>query len=1076
MNTASFLGASIQPFAKNTFAISSPNLFGSQSLAGSLPLSIRKPFDPLAASLIQEIIETAKREGVVLLPDSKVGLFIGGPHIEGGYYYGLFSYAIKHLFPKHSDELVYLPFPIDPHDPQAAARLTQVKSQLRHDPQLVGAVITRPWKEHFLDVDENHSQAQAVNYVVKNDANELLGFAVDGDAWIDGLNYDLGYPYVFSGKRLVILGVGGAAKELASALLGRGISQIAFADPDATKRQDMHDLLKALTAGDYSYRIMEADTPHHASKELHAAIREADLVINATGIGRGTTAGQSPIANDVVFKPNSIASDLISNENTTFLQQAHAQGIPYVFTGRSMFIFGMVRFIKGWWQQLHPEKLPVDFDKRAYDTIAAYPNEKLTSHRSTQKFFISDPTHPPVTLFEPTDKQIQTILAHTAASYEQVQASGNINLQDLQTFAIALNPNFPIMPETELADAHWKTFVEFVWRLHWHIFLPARLYATFPFLGRHRTPVTWQIDDASWRWDPYLHSGIWIADMSATDDQQSASRILGHSMGPIALVDHTSSAENAREEFHNVITRTPKSSWEQRQHRLVVDLVSQGRLNADIFARYFGRNKTEAEERREAQAFRFAEGLHPNIENDFEEPLILVNAILKPSSPIAERYWPNAVKPVGATPILELESKLGSALDSMNAFMARGDSEMAYLVFLQFWETAAHMNAERHALLEHGESADSPAVLYRFYAQLAISSLIRQLGQSYTGQIAGLFDSVLLAVHDEEVITIAALNAFRLMQDLYAMHFWTDSERRALLFPNETLEDRRIWIEEGRGGLPSPILKPRGEAHDVQPLSETIVAAWHAVSGFLIVCDLLPDTAQALILFGSGLPIMGRAAAELAQRLNVEVVVPSGGKGRLTPSEWSSEGAILTELIRIVAPHLHVLAETTATTTFENALKAWKIIEKEISSQLIIIGMQLPIQSLRAKQMLRWVIDHSGIQDSSAVPLSFQPAFETDLDKPQGPYSKDSWSRWQRFEAASEVAGLLGYQDPANQKVAATQLPLSILEHALLLGLDLLEDPFLAESQKELLRPRLETIRRHINSPPPWSPTLKQSA
>ena len=63
----------------------------------------------------------------------------------GGYYYKLFDSVVRNKFGADS---VYLPFSIEEGDLE---RVRLVKEQLENNPQLVGAVITRPWKEEFSD-------------------------------------------------------------------------------------------------------------------------------------------------------------------------------------------------------------------------------------------------------------------------------------------------------------------------------------------------------------------------------------------------------------------------------------------------------------------------------------------------------------------------------------------------------------------------------------------------------------------------------------------------------------------------------------------------------------------------------------------------------------------------------------------------------------------------------------------------------------------------------------------------------------------------------------------------------------
>jgi len=403
----------------------------------------------------------------------------------------------------------------------------------------------------------------------------------------------------------------------------------------------------------------------------------------------------------------------------------------------------------------------------------------LGSLKSARAPFLANPSEHPPTLFEPNDPRILEILGRTAERYDRVQSAGVTDLRDLQTLATALNPDFSQWPAETLARADWKTFVEFVWHLHWRIFLPARLDVKFPLEAGRHVPLTWVIDDKTWRWAPYGDSGIWMADMSSTEPPRARnSRVLGQSLGPIALIDRAGVAEDAHEEYRLLLGSPLESPLDHRAHRLIHEMTDQGRLDNDLYARHIRWAMTEAEERREAQAFRFTERRgHSTLESDFDQRAEIVDEIVKPDSPLYQRYWVHAEKPLGAVPILELESKLGATMDVMKECLASPNPDMAYLAFLQFWRGVQSMNAERQILLREGSNPLDSIVLYNSYAQFAISSLIRNRAAGFTGLSSELFGRILNDLQDARGVEIAASNAFALMEALYAMHFWTTEER-----------------------------------------------------------------------------------------------------------------------------------------------------------------------------------------------------------------------------------------------------------------------------------------------------------
>lgn len=302
-----------------------------------------------------EINKAAQKEGLTIGPNTKVALFIGGQQVADGYYYKLASDVLRNKL-----DLVYLPMPVDEND---QGWLNVIKNQISENDRIISAVVTRPWKEAMFENGDN--QIGAVNYVIKRDG-KLLRSATDGPAWVEGLKKDLGNDYDFQGKNIVILGSGGAARELAEVLKGKGIQRITFTEV----KEDKSDALKVMIGSlgvDYEAEFLVQDDISLAQR-----FREADIIVNATGIGRQDTSGQSPV-NAKYFqnvKPGLIVSDLISDTDTQILQDARRMGIQKTFYGKSMFIYGMVGFMQGWLKSLNPDDQTTD--DQLFDEISSW--------------------------------------------------------------------------------------------------------------------------------------------------------------------------------------------------------------------------------------------------------------------------------------------------------------------------------------------------------------------------------------------------------------------------------------------------------------------------------------------------------------------------------------------------------------------------------------------------------------------------------------------------------------------------------------------------------------------------------
>jgi hypothetical protein len=129
------------------------------------------------------------------------------------------------------------------------------------------------------------------------------------------------------------------------------------------QRKKMGALLAKLSP-DYPYEILGGEAP--AQQAIQNALTSARVVVNATGLGRGETADQSPLLNGDSLKKVEVASELISFGDTPFMKMARAAGVPHVFNGRSMAIFGMVEYFREAVRQLDPHAQGRDYDAIAF--------------------------------------------------------------------------------------------------------------------------------------------------------------------------------------------------------------------------------------------------------------------------------------------------------------------------------------------------------------------------------------------------------------------------------------------------------------------------------------------------------------------------------------------------------------------------------------------------------------------------------------------------------------------------------------------------------------------------------------
>jgi len=170
-------------------------------------------------------------------------------------------------------DAVYVPFLVRPADlPAAVAGLRALR--------ILGVNVTIPHKEAILplldEVDREAALIGAVNTVV-NREGRLVGFNTDGVGLLASLAEDLAFSA--AGKRILLLGAGGACRAAVVALARSGASWIGIANRSADRAERLSRELAAKLPG----------TPLASLPLVRAALEEhlpaVDLVINTTAVG-----------------------------------------------------------------------------------------------------------------------------------------------------------------------------------------------------------------------------------------------------------------------------------------------------------------------------------------------------------------------------------------------------------------------------------------------------------------------------------------------------------------------------------------------------------------------------------------------------------------------------------------------------------------------------------------------------------------------------------------------------------------------------------------------------------------------
>jgi len=202
-----------------------------------------------------------------------------------------------------------------------------------------GANVTLPFKgeacAYATRLTERARAAQAVN-TLRFEAGEAHGDNTDGIGLVSDLERNLGRA--IAGKRVLLLGAGGAARGVLQPLLESGPAALRIANRTAARARQLAARFPGVQAGSYEALAGAA----------------FDLVINATSAGMSDEAPPLPPG---VFAPGAFAYEMIYGRDTPFLAMARAAGAA-TGDGLGMLVEQAAEAFL-FWRGMRPETAPV---------------------------------------------------------------------------------------------------------------------------------------------------------------------------------------------------------------------------------------------------------------------------------------------------------------------------------------------------------------------------------------------------------------------------------------------------------------------------------------------------------------------------------------------------------------------------------------------------------------------------------------------------------------------------------------------------------------------------------------------
>ncbi len=191
-----------------------------------------------------------------------------------------------------------------------------------------GLNVTIPHKVEVMQfLDEISEGAQAIGAVntIVNENGRLIGYNTDGIGYVRSLKEEAEPD--LSGKTIVVLGAGGAARGILWALAQEGPAAIFVANRTEAKAVEL--------AGSFPSAMRISAVPGNG---LQSVVAEADVVVNTTSVGMSPNVDALP-TDPAWLKPGAVASDLIYNPlKTAFLSRAEERGCR-IHGGLGMFVY-----------------------------------------------------------------------------------------------------------------------------------------------------------------------------------------------------------------------------------------------------------------------------------------------------------------------------------------------------------------------------------------------------------------------------------------------------------------------------------------------------------------------------------------------------------------------------------------------------------------------------------------------------------------------------------------------------------------------------------------------------------------
>ncbi len=209
------------------------------------------------------------------------------------------------------------------------------------------------WRFATPNISVRAAVAQAVNTLKLDASGQIFGDNTDGLGLVRDLMVNLNFP--LKGKRILLMGAGGAARGVLLPLLLEQPSDLVVANRTPQKARDVIELINDHLPVAQFNGFDKAAT-HMTASNYDDLNQKFDLVINATSASLSDALPPLP---EGVFAPDSLAYDMMYGKGLTpFLEFARQQGAARLADGLGMLVEQAAEsfFL---WRGARPDTAPV---------------------------------------------------------------------------------------------------------------------------------------------------------------------------------------------------------------------------------------------------------------------------------------------------------------------------------------------------------------------------------------------------------------------------------------------------------------------------------------------------------------------------------------------------------------------------------------------------------------------------------------------------------------------------------------------------------------------------------------------